>query len=77
MRAQLRIGAALSWIAAWLLVLGAVLLALAFDAADWTWWVGVLMVLPLIGLTAWRADEKGGSDPNHGAGDGGPWGPPG
>ena len=35
------------------------------------------MLLPLIGLTAWRQDEKGGgSDPYYNAGDGGPWGPP-
>jgi len=77
MRDQLRIGSGLSWIAAWLLVLGAVVLALAFDRAGWTWWVGMLLLLPLIGLTAWRADEKGGgSDPYYNAGDGGPWGPP-
>ena len=76
MRSQLRIGGALSWIVAWLLVLTAVLLALAFDAADWTWWVAMLLLVPLIGLVAWRGDEKGGSDPYYSAGDGGPWGPP-
>ena len=77
MRGQLRIGSRLSWIVAWLLVLTGVALALAFDAADWTWWVAMALLLPLVGLTAWREDEKGGgSDPYYHAGDGGPWGPP-
>lgn len=60
-----------------LLLLAAVVLALAFDRAGWAWWAAMLMLLPLIGLTAWREHEKGGgSDPYWGAGDGGPWGPP-
>lgn len=77
MRDQLRIGSRLSWVVAWLLVLTGAALALAFDAADWTWWVAMLLLVPLIGLTAWREDAKGGgSDPYYNAGDGGPWGPP-
>jgi len=76
MRDQLRIGSRLCWIVAWLLALAALGIAFAFDAANWTWWIGSVLLLPLGALTALRGEEKGGTDPYSSPGDGGMFGPP-
>jgi hypothetical protein len=38
--------------------------------------VGLLLVMPLVVLAAWRQDKKGFADDGYGVGDGGPWAPP-
>jgi hypothetical protein len=75
MRGQLRIGSRLSWVAAWLLALAGPAVHLLWPG-DLTWWVALALVMPLVGLAAWRADAKGFADASYGTGDGGPWAPP-
>lgn len=75
MREQLRVGSRLSWVVAWLLAVAAPLVYLLWPG-DVLWWVGLLLLMPLVGLAAWRQDTKGFADPGYGAGDGGPWAPP-
>jgi hypothetical protein len=74
MREQVRIGGPLSWIVAWLLALIAPAIYL-LSSSTATWWIATLLLVPIVGLAAWRADQKG-YDSYHGPGDGGPWGPP-
>jgi hypothetical protein len=74
MRKQFRVGSRLSWIVAWLLALIAPAMYLLWSSTA-TWWIATLLVVPIVGLAAWRADQKG-YDSNYGPGDGGPWGPP-
>ncbi len=75
MRDQLRIGSGLCWTAAWLLVLAAIVGSLLWPSAL-MWWISVALLLPLVGLAAWRDDQKGPADQTYGVADGGPWGPP-
>jgi FtsH-binding integral membrane protein len=75
MRSQLRIGSGLCWATAWLLVLAAFLGSLLWPSAL-MWWISLALVLPLVGLAAWRQESKGGTDETYGIVDGGPWGPP-
>jgi hypothetical protein len=75
MREQLRVGSALCWASAWALALAApALYVIAPDVV--TWWIGLVLVLPLLLLTAWRAERIGSVDYASGAGDGGAWAPP-
>lgn len=75
MRDQLRIGSGLSWVVAWVLaVLGPAWYLL--DSSTMTWWLGVAMVLPLIGLAAWRSDRKGFDGTANTGDPGGPWAAP-
>lgn len=75
LRRQLRVGSGASWTGAWILALvGSAAYLLAPDAA--TWWSGLLLVLPLVLLAAWRAEQKGHMDTGSGVGDAGPWTPP-
>ena len=76
MRSQLKIGSLLSWIVAWLLVVAAIAMTLLFGPTLWTWWVGLALMLPLVGLVAWRQDRTSSGHEYHGQGDAGPWGPP-
>jgi hypothetical protein len=75
MREQLRIGSRLSWIVAWLLAMAGPATYVLWSSTV-TWWVATLMLVPIVGLAAWRADQKGSVDSYYGPGDGGPWGPP-
>jgi len=75
MRDQLRIGSGLCWAVAWLLTVAAVLGSLLWPSAA-MWWISIALLIPLIGLAAWREDQKGATDPTYGVADGGPWGPP-
>jgi hypothetical protein len=75
MRRHLRPGSRTSWIVAWMLAAAAPVVYLA-RPADGTWWIGLLLVVPLVGLTAWRQDRQGSPDQDVAAADGGPWGPP-
>lgn len=75
MRDRFRIGSRLCWAAAWLLALvGPAVYVLV--PSDVMWLVGLLLVMPLVGLAAWREDHRGFADGYYGAGDGGPWAPP-
>jgi len=62
----------MAWTAAWLLALAGPGLYLLWPG-DATWWVGLLMLVPLAGLAARRG---GGSEP-YGGGAGGVYAPPG
>lgn len=73
MREKLRIGSRLSWGVAWLLALAAPAVYL-LSPGDGTWWIGLLLLLPLVGLAAWRSEHKGFAD--HGGSGDGPWMPP-
>jgi hypothetical protein len=75
MRDELRIGSRSSWVVAWLLAIVAPLVYLLWPG-DVLWWVGLLLVMPLVVLAAWRQDKKGFADDGYGVGDGGPWAPP-
>jgi hypothetical protein len=75
MRAQLRIGSGLCWTVAWLLALAGPAVYV-LSPGDATWWVGLVLVVPLVGLVAWRQEHKGYGDGTYGAGDGGMWAPP-
>ena len=75
MREQLRIGGRLSWAIVWALALAAPALYLIWPGTM-TWWLGLALVLPLVGLVAWRADSKGSPGMGYGVGDDGPWAPP-
>jgi hypothetical protein len=75
MRDQLRIGSGLCWAVVWLLVLAAVLGSLLWPSTL-MWWISIALLIPLVGLAAWRADQKGATAPTYGVADGGPWGPP-
>ena len=75
MREQLRIGSPLSWVVAWLLVVAALAMSLFWPSAL-TFCVAMVFMAPIVGLTAWRAEQKGYSDPYSGTGDGFPLGPP-
>ncbi len=76
MRSQLRIGSLLSWISAWSLVVAAIAMTLLWGPTVWTWWTGLALLLPLVGLVVWRQDQTGSGDEYYGPGDAGPWGPP-
>ena len=76
MRSQLKIGSALSWVVAWGLVGAAIAITLLWGPTLWTWWIGLAMLLPLVGLVVWRQDQTGAADEYYGSGDAGPWGPP-
>ncbi len=71
MREQLRVGSRLSWIVAWLLALVGPL-AYLLRPGDVTWWAGLLLLAPLVGL----AVRRPGGDGSSGPGDAGPWVPP-
>jgi hypothetical protein len=75
MREQFRIGSRLSWVVAWLLVVAALAISL-FWPSTLTFAIAMVFVAPIVGLTAWRAEQKGYSDPYSDTGDGFPWGPP-
>ena len=73
MREQLAIGSRLSWIVA--LTCAVIAPAIyVFWPSTLTWWVGLALLVPIVGLTLWRQEKKGYDDPA--VGDGGPWGPP-
>jgi hypothetical protein len=74
MRKQFRVGSRLSWIVAWLLALIAPAMYLLWSSTA-TGWIATLLLVPIVGLAAWRADQKG-YDSYYGPGDGGLWGPP-
>jgi hypothetical protein len=74
MRKQFRVGSRLSWIVAWLLALIAPAMYLLWPSTA-MWWVGLVLLVPIVALAAWREDQKGYGS-YHGPGDGGPWGPP-
>ena len=76
MREQLQVGSGLCWAVAWLLAAAAIALTALWGPTVWTWWIGLALLLPLVGLTMWRQDQKGASDAFYGPGDAGPWGPP-
>ncbi len=75
MREQFRIGSRLSWVVAWLLVAAALAMSLLWSN-ELTWWVAMVFLVPIVGLTAWRAEQKGNGDPYSDTADGFPWGPP-
>jgi hypothetical protein len=68
------IGGRLSWVLAWLLALAAPAVYLLWPESA-MWWLGLVLLMPLIGLAAWRQETKGFTDEQH-VGDGGPWSPP-
>jgi hypothetical protein len=75
MREQLRIGSRTNWVCAWLLALaGPVVYRVSPD--DLRWWVGVLLVMALLGLALWRQDREGVSGDYGESGALPPWGPP-
>jgi hypothetical protein len=74
MRNQLHIGSRLSWVVACLLAVAAPAMYLVWPSSV-TWWVGMVLLVPIIVLIAWRQDDKGYEGP-FGSADGGPWGPP-
>jgi hypothetical protein len=74
MRKQFRVGSHLSWIVAWLLALIAPVMYLLWPSTT-TWWVALVLLVPIVALAAWREAQKGYGS-HHGPGDGGPWGPP-
>ncbi len=76
MRSHLQIGSTLSWIGAWSLVVAAIAMTLLWGPTAWTWWAGLAMLTPLVGLVVWRQEQTGSGDEHYGSGDAGPWGPP-
>ena len=75
MREHLRIGGGLSWAGAWALALAAPALYLLWPGTV-TWWLGLALLLPLVGLITRRAERRGTPDAGLGVGDDGPWAPP-
>jgi hypothetical protein len=69
-----RIGGPLSWLLAWLLALAAPAVYLLWPRST-SWWLGLVLLMPLIGLAAWRQETKGFADEQQ-IGDSGPWTPP-
>jgi hypothetical protein len=68
----MRIGSRASWVVAWVCAVAGPVVFLVWDS-DASWWVGLALLLPLIGMAAWRADQKGyDSD----FADAGPFSPP-
>jgi hypothetical protein len=74
-RAQLRIGSRLSWAVAWPLAVAAPVVYL-LSPNGVTWWIGLLLPMPLVGLAVWREDHKRGTDDYVGAPDGSTPSPP-
>ena len=65
----------MSWVVAWLLVVVALALSF-FWPSPLTFCIAMVLLAPIVGLAAWRAEQKGYSDPYADTGDGFPWGPP-
>jgi apolipoprotein N-acyltransferase len=75
MRRRLKSGSRLSWVIVWLLaVAGVVTYVVRPDHTSW--WVGVVLIAPLVGLAEWRREKEGFDGQYFGGGDGGVWGPP-
>jgi len=76
MRSQLRLGSGLSWVFVWLLAAASPVLFL-LAPSTLTFWLGIVLPVPVFALAIWRAEQNGLADSLGGATDGGVWGPPG